>query len=513
MQLRPYQENAVDDIRQAFRDKYKGVMLVLCTGAGKTVVFSYISKNASEKNKIVWILVHRVELLRQTSAALSNFGVKHGLVNPKFSPNPLERVQVASVQTMIKRMDKFPKPDMIIIDECHHSISKTYRTIIDNHADALILGVTATPCRSDGTGLNHIFDKIIVGPQISELIDLGYLVGPKVYAPTQKIDLSKIDIVRGDYDSKQVTELLDKPSITGDAVQHYMKFASGRPAVAFCTSISHAEHVAEAFRNKGYRFYSVDGTMDDETRKNLLDGLGNGSIDGICSCDLISEGTDIPAIGCAILLRPTQSLSLYIQQIGRALRTQDGKTNAIILDHVGNVIVHGFPTIDREWSLEGSKRTKKSMSEQTIRVNQCNECFAVHEPAPQCPECGFVYPILETGRTPEQIDGELMEIQENEIKKQKSLEVSKARTLDELLVIQKERGYKFGWAQNMIRMRSNSQYKTLLADADNFIRVENYTKARERYEKAIELNINNTYVNECISKLDVLISEKFEEII
>jgi superfamily II DNA or RNA helicase len=513
MQLRPYQINAVDDIRQAFKDAFKAVMLVLCTGAGKTVIFSYISKNASEKNKTVWILVHRVELLRQTSAALTRFGVKHGLVNPQFSPDPFQKVQVASVQTMIKRMDKFPKPDMIVIDECHHSISKTYRTIIDANPQAIILGVTATPCRSDGTGLDHIFDKIIVGPQISELIDLGYLVKPKVYAPAQKIDFSAVNIVRGDYDAKQVTELLDKPSITGDAVEHYIRYASGRPAVAFCTSIAHAEHVAEAFRNRGYRFYSVDGTMDDETRKRLLDGLGDGSIDGICSCDLISEGTDIPAIGCAILLRPTQSLSLYIQQIGRALRTQDGKTNAIILDHVGNVIVHGFPTIDREWSLEGSKRTKKSMSEANIRVFQCTECFAVHEPAPECPECGFVYPVLENSRTPEQIDGELKELDEAMVKKQKSTEVAKARTFEDLLEIEKERGYKRGWARNMIRFRNTTEFNRLMSDADNFIRVENYSKARERFDKALEMNIDNSRVNESIQMLEMLIQEKFQEII
>lgn len=458
-QLYPYQSKAVQDIRNSFIDGFNSSMLVIPTGGGKTVIFSQIAKTASEKGSTIWILVHRIELLRQTSDKLTEFGVRHGLINPKYTPNLSAPVQVASVQTVVNRLQRMPAPDLIIIDECHHTPASQYRKIIDFFSNAKKIGVTATPCRGDGTGLNHLFDFMVMGPQIGELIQLGFLVKPVVYAPEIKIDFSGVKIVRGDYDNKEVAEMMDKPTITGNAVAHYSKLCPGTPAVVFCASIDHAKHVAAEFRRSGFRAYHVDGTMDDGTRSRILEGLGNGTVDVVTSCDLISEGTDIPAVGCGILLRPTQSTGLYLQQVGRVLRKKPGKTKAIILDHVGNTLTHGMPDMDREWSLEGTKRTKKSISERSISVFQCESCYLIHEPAPECPECGFVYPPPKTAEIQE-IDGDLYEVTEEQkeaLKKQKVSEVRGARSIDDLLKIEKERGYKPGWAKHMHQARESKK--------------------------------------------------------
>ena len=202
---------------------------------------------------------------------------------------------------------------------------------------------------------------------------------------------------------------------------------------------------------RGYAAEAVDGAMDDADRKRILDGLGNGSVQVVCSCDLISEGTDIPAIACAILLRPTMSEGLYIQQVGRALRTMDGKEHAIILDHVGNVLRHGLPDMEREWSLEGRPKGKRKTSDEpTIGVKQCKSCFAVFAPAPQCPECGAAVEMQ--GRKIEHVDGELTEITTVE-RKLKRMEVGQARTLDDLKRIASERGYKRGWVYHMAGLK------------------------------------------------------------
>ncbi len=458
LKLRLYQQTGVDEIRESYINKNVAPLFVLPTGGGKTVVFCKIAEMTSKNNRRVLILVHRVELLRQTSKALNKSGVEHGLIHPDYTPDRNALVQVASVQTLVRRLDKIDAPDLIIIDESHHAVAGSWLKVKNHFDKAKILGVTATPIRGDGKGLDSVFDDLILGPQISDLIEMGFLVKPIVYAPKTKIDFSSVKIVRGDYDREQVTELMDKPTITGDAVQHYKKLCSGVPAVAFCVSINHAKHVAEEFRAHGYRAFAVSGDMSDDERTNILNGLGDGRVDVVTSCDLISEGTDIPAIGCAIFLRPTKSTGLYIQQGGRALRLSEGKTQAIILDHVGNVFNHGFLDEKREWSLEGKKKRSKRNAEPSISVKQCEECFAVHEPAPSCPYCGFVYKAQE--RELEQVDGELVavtEIDKKAIQKKRRMEVGRARTLPELLEIEKKRGYKSGWAIYMHRIRNNKK--------------------------------------------------------
>lgn len=462
--LRDYQSNAVERIRQSYRNGFKAPLLVLATGAGKTVCFTYIAATSSARAKRVLILVHRIELLRQTSKALQKFGVYHGLINPKYTPDLRAHVQVASVQTLVKRLDKIQPPDLIVIDEAHHASANTWRTIIERFPNARLLGVTATPCRGDGSGLGTdsggFFDVMVQGPQVSDLIGMGYLVKPVIYAPKDKLDLTGILTKMGDYVKDQLAALVDKPKITGSAVEHYMKLCPGTPAVVFCVNVAHAQHVAAEFRAHGFRAYHADGTLDDEERARILNGLGNGQVQVVTSCDLISEGTDIPAIGCAILLRPTQSMGLYIQQVGRALRTSDGKSHAIILDHVGNVLTHGMPDEDRQWSLDGDmSRKKKKKQDAAPRVLQCEKCYAMHEPAPACPVCGHVY-VNQARPAPQQVDGTLQQITAEHaaaIKRSKATEVARAKSLEDLEAIALARGYKPGWSKHIWQARQRKE--------------------------------------------------------
>jgi superfamily II DNA or RNA helicase len=402
-----------------------------------------------------------VELLRQTSSALTRFDVNHGMINPQYTPNFNTNVQVASVQTIIKRLNYFTavnwSPDVIIVDEAHHATAGSWRKVIEHFPEAKVLGVTATPMRSDGQGLGRqcggMFDDLVEGPTVAELIQQGFLVKPRVFGPPEKLDLSDVKTKMGDYAKNDLSNLVDKPKIIGSAVEHYKKLCPGSPAVAFCVSVAHAEHVAQEFRNHGFKAYSVDGSMEDEMRKSILGGLENGTVQIVTSCDLISEGTDIPAIGCAILLRPTQSKGLYLQQVGRALRPCAGKEYAYVLDHVGNTEAHGLPYDQQEWSLDGeTKKRGKKKQEAAVRVDMCESCFAVYEPAPVCPMCGHVNKTRDT--TPKQVEGNLQEITaETLIRKEKRIEQGKSGTLEELQKIASERGYSKGWANHIFTAR------------------------------------------------------------
>lgn len=405
MQLRDYQQTLTEDIRQAYRDGYKSPLLVLGTGGGKTVLFSFVAHGASMKGRTVWIVVHRQELLDQASRTLTEVGVRHGLIAADRTPNPFERVQVAGVQTLVRRKITRP-PDLIIIDEAHHCAAGTYIKIMDAYPNAMRLGVTATPERLDGKGLGDFFDIMIRGPEVRDLIQRGFLCPPIYYDPPKELDMSGVSVRGGDFAINEVASRVDKPRITGDAVEHYRRICSGQPAIAFCASIKHAEHVAEAFRAAGYRSAVLDGKMSNDVRRDRVLALGDGRLHVLATCEIVSEGFDLPVCSAAILLRPTQSLGLHLQQIGRVLRMAPNKPRAYIIDHVGNIARHGLAEDSREWSLLGRKdREKRQAEKPPVEVRQCPGCYCCHEPAPTCPSCGHEY--VTKSREIEQVAGNL----------------------------------------------------------------------------------------------------------
>ena len=422
-------------------------MLLQCpTGAGKTVIFSEITRSAAAKGKSVFILVHRRELVKQASAKLTDAGVKHGIISAGFEPSN-HLVQVASVQTLVRRFHLVSEPNLIIIDEAHHAVAGSWLKISDHFAHAKIIGVTATPSRLDGRGLGSVFDALALGPSVEQLVKLGFLCPHKVFAPPPLVDLKGIKTRAGDYANDQLSEAMDRPTITGSAVDTYRRLADGLPAIAFCCSIKHATSVCQSFNAAGYRAKLVSGSMPMEDRDEAIAGLADGRTQILCSVDVVSEGTDVPAVSAAILLRPTQSEALYLQQVGRVLRPQPGKI-AIVLDHVGSTCKHGFVDDRRLWSLD-SKPKRQRKDEPAVSVRQCPVCFAAFKPQPICPCCGHEFP--NKTRTLTEREGELKEMRREDARermerKERRKEQGRARTLPELLALAAKKGYKPGWA-------------------------------------------------------------------
>lgn len=455
--LRDYQNEAVEALRQSYRIGKRRPLLVSPTGSGKTVLFSYMASEAKRRGNRVIILAHRAELLDQISRTLRQFSVPHGFIAPGYPNEGRHDVQVASVFALARRIQRIKKPDLIIIDEAHHAISSsTWGKVIEAWPEARVLGVTATPCRLSGDGLSDVFDDLVHGPSVAELIDLKSLSPYRLFAPNP-INLTGVHIRAGDYVKGELAAAIDKPSITGDAIREYARRANGKRAVVFCISVEHAVHVAAQFKAAGYSAASIDGGMDRGERKRIVTEFAAGRIQIMTSCDLISEGFDAPSIEVAILLRPTQSLSLYLQQVGRALRTFPGKTEAIILDHAGNAFRHGLPDDDREWSLEGSKRTKRERDPDDVPVKSCPKCLAaVRSISQNCKYCGHVFEVR--AREIEHVEGDLKEIDKDALRRAARREQAQARTLEDLIALGKARGMNnpAGWARHVFNARQRA---------------------------------------------------------
>lgn len=475
--LRPYQQNIVDAIRTSYRQSKRAPLVVLPTGGGKTTIFAYVTTATANNNKCVFLLCHRAELVKQISMTLAKFDCVHRVIAPPPIINQCQaehyktlgkqyigvsRVYVASVQTLIKRLDKVQDtPDLIVIDEAHHlTTDSTWGKVIAAYPNAKLLPVTATPCRLDGKGLGinqgGLADDIIIGQTMDNLIKDGYLSPYRAYCPPNNIDLSSVKKTAGDYNKGQLADAMDKPTITGDAVKHYTKLANGKRAIVFCVSVAHAQHVSESFNLCGINSESLDGTMTPEQRDATIKRFESGVTLVLTSCDVVSEGFDLPAIEVAILLRPTQSLSLYLQQVGRALRVFDGKKEAIILDHVGNIQRHGLPDSEREWSLDGiKKKQRQKTGEPDINIRTCKSCFNIFEKVlTVCPVC--LEPVPEAkGRELKQEDGELIEVDKTALIAKRKQEVKNARDYDALVKLGYSRGYSYPehWAKKQLELR------------------------------------------------------------
>jgi DNA repair protein RadD len=360
--LRPYQVADIARLRAQYANgAHRAVLYQLATGGGKTVVFSDIVKSAAALGRRVGVFAHRRELIGQASAKLDWCGVPHGIMAADLDRDHDAPVQVLSIQSAVNRT--LPHFDFIVIDEAHHAVAPTWHELLAAQAKAKLLGVSATPARTDGKGLGvqagGLFDAMVCGPTPAELITLGFLAPTKCFVPSRTIDTAGLRKVAGDWAAGD--EMAKRASVvTGDAVAEYRAKANGRTALVFCVTVAHAESVAQAFRDAGFNFHCVHGGTPKPLRDALIAGLGTGAATGLVSCDLIGEGLDVPAVGCVILLRPSGSLILTMQQIGRGMRPADGKDHLVVLDHAGNTDRHGEPEDPREWSLDGVKKLPKA---------------------------------------------------------------------------------------------------------------------------------------------------------
>lgn len=436
IKLYDYQQSLVNRARQAYADGFKAPCIVAPCGAGKSIMIAEIIKLTTNNHKKVLFLVHRKELLEQIENTLTKHGVN------------MQYVTLGMVMTVVNRLDSYPKFDLIVVDENHHTLAKSYKTILD-YFDTYVLGFTATPIRLNGDGLGDVNDKLVIGPTPKWLIENKRLA-PRDYYSIDLTDKTKLKkSSTGDYSNKSMDDAIGK-TIYGDVVKHYRKLADGQKTILYAHNIEYSKMFAEKFNDAGISAQHIDAKTPKVDRQAIIEQFRKGNIKVLCNVDLIGEGFDVPDCTAVILMRPTQSLSLYIQQSMRPMRYQPNKI-ATIIDHVGNVHRHGFPEMEREWTLDKKKKKNRKQVEE-FPIWECPECLMVFEKDKItnniCPHCGYVKEII--GDPEKEIDDAavLKKLTDEDIQHvfYRNRNWQDAKSYQELQKIGKARGYKPSWA-------------------------------------------------------------------
>lgn len=443
--LRPDQEDVRRKLRVALR-KSASVLAFAPTGFGKTVLAAALIKMIFNAGKRVIFCVHRIDLIIQTAKTFEKFGIPFSYIAAGHHYNPYHRVFIASISTLKNRLGRIPA-DYIFVDEAHLSAANGWAKVAHHYKQtgAKLIGLTGSPERLDGKPLGDVWDTMVLGPSVRWLIEQGHLSRYRAFAPAG-IDLTGVHVRGGDYVQSEIDDLMAGKAVLAGAVRHWRKYAAGKRTIAFAPSVTRAEALAAEFREHGIMAVALDGETPQEDRRRAFIGFADRQIDVIVNCQLFCEGFDLAAqvdrdvtIEAVLQYSPTQSLAKHLQQLGRGLRKKPEP--AILLDLVGNLSRLGLPDEEREWSLEGRK--KKGGEEKVVT---CPECFAAHDPAPSCPECGHVYAVRKaekgTGRILDEVDGELEEIDIEAVRRERKREQAMAKTLDDLVALATARGYK-----------------------------------------------------------------------
>lgn len=449
--LRDYQQETIDKVYQSIKGGHRSIIIQQPPRTGKTVIMADIARRATAKGNRVLFMVHRQEIVQQVVKTFRDDGVDMNLAT------------IGMVQTITRHVDNLDPPQIIFVDEAHHALARTYQRVLEAFPKAYKLLFTATPYRLNGAGFTDIADDLITGKPVSWLIDHHFLAPVDYYAPSQ-IDASKLRTKRtGEYSENSIREAM-KPKIYGNAVKHYLKLAAGKQAIAYTYNVDSAIRLARAFNSQGITARAVAGNTPKEERRKIIEDYRAGKIKIVTNAELFTEGLDLPNVDCVIMLRPTQSLSLYLQFAMRSMNPREGKT-AIIIDHVGNVERFGLPTDDRKWTLEGREKGKSSSSGATIKsVTVCQTCFAsFYRTGGTCPYCGA--PLGEEKRL-EVVDGaELKKVTRSRLAIVKQLEQSSAmqniagkrpselKSFKEIQAYAKLKGYRPGWAYYYAKQR------------------------------------------------------------
>lgn len=389
IELRPYQVDIVERVEREMEGAKRGVVVVAPTGAGKTVCQSELARRAAARAERVCVLVHRRELIRQQVATLARAGVEASIIAP--GHHPTERlVHVASVDTLRARLAGLRRycdgVSYVTVDECHHLPSDSWSRARRAFRRARVSGWSASPYRLDGKGLGDHFDRIVQGPSVAALTDMGWLAPARVLQPPIKVDMSSARKRMGEWAADDVERAVDRPEITDAVVRYWADRARGRPTIVFCASVVHTRNVAQAFRRAlGIKAIAIDGSTPEAERDAAVLGLGDGSTDLVANCQILGEGFDCPAVGAGILLRPTLSVGLYQQHVGRILRAEEDKHDALIIDVAGNTMAHGMPDTHRPWSLLEGVKGLERLAAKPVR---CIACHRVQHAAEACVECG-----------------------------------------------------------------------------------------------------------------------------
>lgn len=458
MVLRDYQLDTIERVRQSIRAGNRSIIIQANCGAGKTIMAANIIKNALGKDRKVVFLVHYRQLAYQAMERFTDFGMgdEVGYIMAGEESHLSRPVQIISVQTYGRRLALddiafntwFKQADILIYDEAHASLAPTRKEIISLYKqNAIVLGLTATPCRSDGRPLGDLYDDIVCSSGVSELIDLGFLVPMRYFGAKNYPDLANMGAdVMGDYNQKVLGKRVNKPKLVGDILENWLKIAQDRPTVIFATNVKHSIKIKEVFRSKGIAIEHVDARTPTEERVDILRRFKAGDIKVVTNCNVFSEGADFPWASCVVIAKPTKSLARYIQMAGRGLRPYEGKDDCSLIDHAGVIQRHGFLEEEVEWSLDGQdKAWVKPERKSSKKLVMCKACGLVFEGSNTCPDCGTA--VRTFGKKVETVEAELEEIT---AKKQRKMNkemswTQKRQFAGALTWHAQQKGYKKGW--------------------------------------------------------------------
>jgi len=438
IELRDYQQTLYDKTRTALREGNRRILCVAPCGAGKTFLFAKMAENT---NGEVLVLTHRQELLKQTKDLFDTHGI-----NARFS----------MILTEANRLGQYPTPRLIITDEAHLSRSNSWVKVLDYY-NTFVCGFTATPVRLDGKPLGDIYDTLVQEVSVKWLIENHRLAPYEYYAPTV-VETDGLRKQAGDFVIADIEQLMSNRAIYSNVLQSWERLAKGKKTIAYCVSVKHAKETAEMFNSRGVRAVEIDGNTPDKQRTAIMEKFRTGEITVLCNVGIISEGISIDDVECCLLLRPTESHALYWQQAMRCMRYQEGKV-AIIVDCVGNYTRNPLPDADVEWSLTQTVKKRPILKDNgDFAIRTCPSCFKVFATAKECPYCGSEYPLHPREiKAHEDIElqriTELESAQAEKLRKQMRMEVGRAKTVADLVKIQKERGYSPGWVWQMARAK------------------------------------------------------------
>lgn len=395
-ELRPYQALNKAQIRQAFRHARR-VMYQAGTGSGKTVTAADIVRSAVDKGTVVWFIAHRRELIEQAHRTFHECGIQAGIIMAGHRYNPSATVQVCSIDTLRERLLKNDRllvvhpPQMIVIDEAHRSLSPSYLNLLDKYPNAFLLGLSATPVRSDGRGLGHVYDQMVQSPPVAELIEQGWLVQPRYFtgatADMQGVKLHDYDYAAGEREAR-----MNNAQLRGDVVEQWLRHGDNRKTIVFASGVKHSLALRDDFEAAGVPAMHIDGNTLNSERMELIEEFRRSDKYKIlCNCMIVTEGFDVPEVGCVTIACPTKIISKYLQMGGRCLRPEEGKTDCIILDHGDNVQRHGFLEDPVPWELDESGRITERIAverEKMQKIFTCTECGCEFSGQIRCPECG-----------------------------------------------------------------------------------------------------------------------------
>lgn len=446
-ELRDYQQELIQKVFTHWGAGDRRLLMQLPTGGGKTVVVAAVAQQFTQRGERVLFLAHREELLLQAKEKLEAVTSQPaGLIKAGYPTERQHRIQIASVQSLIRRQHWF-EAGLVLVDEAHHSPSATYTQLLERYPNAYILGVTATPARSDGQGFKNQYDALILGRSMRELIDAGYLCDFKLFAAKNRINTAGLKVTGGDFNSRALAERVNTTLMLGDVVGTWKRYALGRRTVIFCVDIAHSKAVANAYWQAGYAAEHIDGETPDAERQAILKRFRTGETLILANCGIFAEGLDVPGVQAVQCLRPTRSVVLYLQMLGRGLRPAFNKDRLIVLDHSENWIYHGLPDEEREWSLDPVSLTSSSW---TIECPDCQHCFRPlpHEQQSRvttCPNCFVVIQLEEPseGKAVERV----IEHEEGAALEEINLEINPVfmAALQRLKDLQQQHGYKAAW--------------------------------------------------------------------